>query len=582
MMEQPYSAFHETKKGFWHHSRLPYRSVILLLICFLTFGSYYCYDIPGALKGKFFDHFQGLTQLQYNLLYSLYSWPNTVQVFLGGYIIDKYLGVRWGCFICCFILVVGQGMVSYGTQIHSLGVVLIGRFVFGLGGETLTVAQSAYTAKWFKGTELATAFGIVLSFSRLGSAVNFDISPAVMEMFNNSEIGGFTCSMYAGLVTCVVSHLCCMLLNWMDYHAEKSKVSEDRAMSVQSCDDDIFVQPDEVHLTDFKTFPLSVWIIFGVTITFYASVFVFLQNGVQYLQQRYGTTEKQAAFVMSMPYTVSALACPLFGYLVDKTGRAIIWILISTTSVSAIFFCFAFLDNFSPIIGVVGMGLCYSICASALWPCIAIIVDMNKLGMAYGLMTAFQNLGLAVFPLVIAPLLPDANRPNTTPAEFAEMYKDVMLLFGKLATASAALTILLLLADIKEGGWLNASAAALQERELKKAREEAREAHVIGYSTPAVYTHHVHHRNKYLATLGIRPHGGPRLFPEDFSQQVRARLPDYAADMHRHFPWDSDLSSHSYSSRNGRPYEPLDREEGQHLIPATRPTQSSPQPMVSI
>lgn len=38
---------------------------------------------------------------------------------------------------------------------QSLYVVLFGRFVFGLGGETLTVAQSTYTAQWFKGAELS-------------------------------------------------------------------------------------------------------------------------------------------------------------------------------------------------------------------------------------------------------------------------------------------------------------------------------------------------------------------------------------------------------------------------------------------
>jgi len=37
------------------------------------------------------------------------------------------------------------------------------------------------------------------------------------------------------------------------------------------------------------------------------------------------------------------------------------------------------------------MGVAYSVCAAALWPCIAIVVELHKLGTAYGLMTAFQN-----------------------------------------------------------------------------------------------------------------------------------------------------------------------------------------------
>ena len=134
-------------RGWTHPTRLPYRIVVLILICNITFGSYYCYDIPGALKGNIFTHFPGMTQLQYNLMYSLYSWPNTVQVFFGGYIIDRYLGVRKGSAICCAVLVLGQALVCYGVTVSRLNLVLAGRFLFGVGGETLSVAQSAYAAQ---------------------------------------------------------------------------------------------------------------------------------------------------------------------------------------------------------------------------------------------------------------------------------------------------------------------------------------------------------------------------------------------------------------------------------------------------
>lgn len=49
---------------------------------------------------------------------------------------------------------------------------LAGRFVFGLGGECMTVAQSAIVTAWFKGAELAFAFGINLSVARVGSFIN--------------------------------------------------------------------------------------------------------------------------------------------------------------------------------------------------------------------------------------------------------------------------------------------------------------------------------------------------------------------------------------------------------------------------
>jgi MFS family permease len=320
--------------SWWHPTRPAYRITVLILICNITFGSYYCYDIPGALKGQLFDQFKDMTQLQYNLLYSLYSWPNTVQVFFGGYIIDRYLGVRWGCAICCSVLVVGQALVCLGVQLNRVDLLLAGRFLFGVGGETLAVAQSAYAAQWFKGAELATAFGIVLSFSRIGSAVNFDISPAVVEHFNQMRGGtqGLVWAMYVGNMFCVFSLMCCLALNFLDYRAEQTRLDTDSVASAASEEG----EEEPVKMSDCLAFPLTVWLVFLVTITFYAAVFVFLQNGVQFVHQRYLLTEKNSSFLMSVPYTVAAIACPVFGALVDKTGRALLWILLATTALAAI------------------------------------------------------------------------------------------------------------------------------------------------------------------------------------------------------------------------------------------------------
>jgi MFS family permease len=48
-------------------------------------------------------------------------------------------------------------------------VFLMGRVIFGLGGESMSVAQSAFVSIWFKGKELAFAFGVNISIARLGS-----------------------------------------------------------------------------------------------------------------------------------------------------------------------------------------------------------------------------------------------------------------------------------------------------------------------------------------------------------------------------------------------------------------------------
>jgi hypothetical protein len=42
-----------------------------------------------------------------------------------------------------------------------------GRFIFGIGGESLSSAQNAYAVSWFFGKQLNFVFGLQLSFARV-------------------------------------------------------------------------------------------------------------------------------------------------------------------------------------------------------------------------------------------------------------------------------------------------------------------------------------------------------------------------------------------------------------------------------
>jgi MFS family permease len=137
--------------------------MILIAICFLTFGSYWVYDTPGAIQTPLTYYFaeSGMTYTNSDnsLLYSVYSWPNVILAFFGGYIIDRFLGVRLGSLLFCSLVLLGQVIFSMGIQFSVYYVCVLGRFVYGLGGESLTVSQSTFTARWFDGKLLALAFG---------------------------------------------------------------------------------------------------------------------------------------------------------------------------------------------------------------------------------------------------------------------------------------------------------------------------------------------------------------------------------------------------------------------------------------
>ena len=91
----------------------------------------------------------------------------------------------------------------------------------------------------------------------------------------------------------------------------------------------------------------------------------------------------------------SAILSPLLGYIVDKTGRNLYWLMgsITATIIAHALIAFLFVH---PIVPNVLMGIAYSILAASLWPMVAFLVPKKMLGTAYGMMQSIQNLGLAV------------------------------------------------------------------------------------------------------------------------------------------------------------------------------------------
>ncbi len=64
---------------------------ILVLACLMLVGSYYCFDIPSAIKQQIDDYYgdPGNYETMFSLLYTLYATPNVILPFFGGYFVDR-------------------------------------------------------------------------------------------------------------------------------------------------------------------------------------------------------------------------------------------------------------------------------------------------------------------------------------------------------------------------------------------------------------------------------------------------------------------------------------------------------------
>lgn len=210
------------------------RWIILILSCLMLVGSYYCFDIPAALKSQIDDFFGNPRDYETNfsLLYSLYAFPNVILPFFGGYFVDRF-GVRLCMLVFAALITLGQIVFCIGISAESWPILFVGRFIFGLGGESLTVAISALLADWFGGKELAFAFGLNLSIARLGSVINNILSPLLTQTVS------LEFSMWFGAMVCGFSLLTVIL-----------------SMPIDKAFDDLVVALDKIEDSDVIREPL--------------------------------------------------------------------------------------------------------------------------------------------------------------------------------------------------------------------------------------------------------------------------------------------------------------------------------------
>ena len=112
------------------------------------------------------------------------------------------LGVRLCLLVFACCIGAGQVLFAFGMSIKSWPVMFVGRIVYGFGGESLGVGNSAILSQWFMGKELAFAFGLNLSIARLGSVINNLVSPKL------AASAGIPFACWFGAILCGGSILC--------------------------------------------------------------------------------------------------------------------------------------------------------------------------------------------------------------------------------------------------------------------------------------------------------------------------------------------------------------------------------------
>ncbi|NWT55462.1 MFSD1 protein, partial [Erythrocercus mccallii] len=471
--------------------RLPHRLLVLALMCFLGFGSYFCYDNPAALQTQV-QRDMKVNTAQFMALYAWYSWPNVVLCFFGGFLIDRVFGVRLGTVIFSIFVCVGQVVFALGALFNTFWLMEVGRFIFGIGGESLAVAQNTYAVSWFKGKELNLVFGLQLSMARIGSTVNMNIMgwiySRVQDLLGYAGPSTLGLALLIGGVTCLFSLSCALILAYLDRRAEKLLCKEQGKTG------------EVIKLTDVKDFSLSLWLIFVICVCYYAAVFPFIGLGKVFFIEKFRFSPQEASAINSIVYIISAPMSPVFGLLVDKVGKNIIWVLCAVLSTLASHILLAF-TFWNPWIAMVtpketaNTGWCWQKCKMFLL--IHLVRQELSVFLLCSSMQSIQNLGLAVIAIAAGMIL------DTRGYLFLEVF------FSACVCLSLIAVVMLYFVNHLTGGDLNWSArkrAKLQKAAASEAEEQERlrrqNEDDLAKLLPKADAFSL--RNKYLSKLGAQ------------------------------------------------------------------------------
>ncbi len=429
----------DTNIGLFHPSGKPYRFTVLLFAALMAFGSYFAYDSVGAIETTLIQVFHS-NRAAIGSMYSMYSFAAVFAVLGGGMLIDR-AGVRRASMIFSLLVVAGAAIVAWSPNLPTM---YFGRIVFGMGSESMIVAQSAIVARWFTGKELALAFGITLTVSRLGTLFSFNAE----ELLANRL--GFRGALWVAAVLCVLSLLANWIYTLMDRHAEPVLNLPKPGAG------------DQIRWADIRKFTSSYWFAVGICVAFYSAIFPFTALSTDFFHDKWGlpmASGEGLGFLSGVFYnvthmfstaqgttsiiiTASMFLAPFAGRLADRIGkRASLMVAGSVLMVPA--HLIMGLTHVNPVYPMIALGAAFVLVPACIWPSVPLVVEESRVGTAFGLMTACQNIGLLAFPYF-----------NGALRDATHGYTASQIMFAGLGALGLIFALLLLRTDRRAGGRL--------------------------------------------------------------------------------------------------------------------------------
>ena len=421
--------------------------VALACLVVPMFASYFFDDMFSSLS-ELFKNPETL-ELGWNMAdYGFYASGYSFLCIWGGLIVcgallDRF-GVRLVGSIFVGMMVFGAGLVTFAISAGfapetSLTIAYVGCMLFGLGSEIAGVSVTRSIAKWFKGRNMALAMGLQLAIARFGTATAILIAPMIVtqkaagEMYMLSDTNR---PAMIGLAVLGIGAILWAVFVGLDAGFDRQTGETDK---VETAEEDKFRISDIWKVLSNPRFLM----IAVLCVTFYCTVIRFKKFGVSILLPLFGVDLEIATVLLAMIPFFTILFTPLFGALVDKVGKATLWMIVGSALVLISHLIITFAPQGEPVyayIAIALLGTGYSLVPSAMWPSVPKIIPEKNLGTAYSLIYWVQNLGMWAVPIYVGRIFKNTitEAGNATQEISAAIRAEYVFIFlGIIAIATA-------------------------------------------------------------------------------------------------------------------------------------------------
>lgn len=412
------------------------------------FASYFFDDMFSTLSHLFKN--PELLELGWDSAsYGFYAGGYSFLCVCGGLVICGVLldvfGVRLVGSIFVGLMVLGAGTVYAAITSGlppktSLAIAYAGCMCFGLGSEIAGVAVTRSIAKWFKGRNVAFAMGLQLAIARLGTATAFILSPMLVAEKAAGQMYTLSETSRPALVGLALLFLGAIL--WAVFVAMDARFDHEAGVVKQRGEvkeEDKFKWSDIIKvLTNPRFIMIALLCVF-----FYCCIISFKKFGTSIVIPRFNMDVDAAKWMITMIPFFTVIFTPMFGALVDKTGKATKWMLYGAGLVLVAHLILAFAPQgvaFFGFLGIAILGVGYSLVPSAMWPSVPKIIPEKNLGTAYSLIYWVQNMGMLLVPIFVGKIFQSQTSNAPVRAE---------LIFIGLAIVAIVIAVMLIQASRK-------------------------------------------------------------------------------------------------------------------------------------